>query len=227
VSSFCPSGYVPSQTVIVEATQYWFADRLVELEETAAASSATQAAPKSGVDLLARALSQQQVPDALLRELADIVQQTIHRLRNFLHEGKVLKAYYFGGLFPGCHEVTPELWATPEADDILESGTYFPFGKPSRSHERRLNCQIFFRKAELDTLLSEQQAPKRPLPESRKPELAAALLKLDHLPNRAAQREAVRELPEFRQYRITDAVFREVSKKVPRPLGRRRKQQSN
>jgi hypothetical protein len=37
------------------------------------------------------------------------------------------------------------------------------------------------------------------------------MLKLDYLPNRMAQRKTLCDLPEFRQYRITDAVFREAA----------------
>jgi hypothetical protein len=225
VSSFCPDGYVPSQTVIVEATEHWFADRLVALEATAAAT-ATGAEPKSGVDALARALSQQQVPDALRCELAAIVPQTIHRLRNFLYEGKLLKAYYFGGLFLGRHEVTPAFWATPEADDVLESGIYFPFGKPSRWYERPLACQIFFRKAELAALLSEEQTAKKTFPAARKPELVAAIRKLNHL-TRKEQRKVLAGLQEFRDYLITDDIFREAVKQAPRPSGRPRRPQSD
>ena len=40
------------------------------------------------------------------RAFEDIVNQTAHRLRNFLHQGK-LKAYYFE--HDGCHSVSREL----------------------------------------------------------------------------------------------------------------------
>jgi hypothetical protein len=47
------------------------------------------------LDALARALSQPPgIPDALRHEFRDIVDQTVHRLRSFLHQGK-LKSYYF------------------------------------------------------------------------------------------------------------------------------------
>ncbi len=75
-------------------------------------------------------------------------------------------------------------------------------------------------------LLSEEKAAKRQLPESIKPELVAALLDLNQLP-RTEQFKALRDMPRFRDYRITDAVLREATKKDPRPPGRRRNQQSD
>src|SRR5207244_422034 len=107
MSNFCPDGYLPSQTVIVEATQCWFADRLVALEATAAADWATGAEPKSGVNALAQALSRPPLPNAVREAFMDIVAQTVERLRNVLFEGKLLKAYYFDGLFHSHRAIKP------------------------------------------------------------------------------------------------------------------------
>jgi hypothetical protein len=107
---------------IAKAAEYWFAERLAAAETPAAGGSATKDEPDNSVHALARALSQPSIPDALRHEFADIVTQTVHRLRNLLHQGELLKAYYFGGLFDGRQVVTREFWATPEADGVLESG---------------------------------------------------------------------------------------------------------
>jgi len=82
---------------------------------------------------LARALSQPPlIPHALRHEFQDIVNQTVRRLRSLLHQGE-LTAYYFGGLFgDGRHAVSSGFWATTAADGVMESGTYWPFGKPTR-----------------------------------------------------------------------------------------------
>ena len=40
-------------------------------------------------------------------------------------------------------------------------------------------------------------------------------------PNRKKQREAVRKLPEFEPYQLTDAVFREAERQVPRDPSRK------
>jgi hypothetical protein len=147
------------------------------------------------------------------------VNQTLHRLRNFLPQGK-LKAYYFGDY--GCDSVSPEFWATEQADGIMESGTYWPFGRPTRWYEPRPNYLLFLLQSELDVVLSEQPAKKRPFPRAKMPELVAALRKLDQLPNRAAQLQALCNMPEFREFAITDAVFREAAKKAgPRRAGRK------
>jgi hypothetical protein len=149
--------------------------------------------------------------------------------RNLLYEGK-LTAYYFGGLFSsGRNAVPSEFWATEEANGVLESGSYFPFGRPSRSFEQRSSYPLFLLKSELDEVLSEQQptAKKSPLPKAKIPELVAALRELDYLPNRPTQFKAVRDLPKFQSYRITDTVMREAAEQAPRPVGRRKNQQSD
>jgi hypothetical protein len=51
------------------------------------------------------------------------------------------------------------------------------------------------------------------------PELVAALRNLDDLPNRAAQFQALCDMPEFREFKITDTLFREAARQVPRNPG--------
>jgi len=77
---------------------------------------------------------------------------------------------------------------------------------------------LFLLQSELDALLTKQPAKKRPLPKAKVPELVAALRKLDDLSNRPAQLRALSDMPEFRDYMITHAVFREA----PKQAGRRR-----
>ena len=117
-------------------------------------------------------------------------------------------------------------WATAEADGVLESGFYWPYGKPSRVLESRLHYELFIQQLELDGLLSEEATRKRPLPQSKIQDLVAALRGLNHLPNRAAQLRALRELAEFRQYEITHAVFRQAAKDFPRKSGQRSRNES-
>jgi hypothetical protein len=220
---FCVDGYVPAKQAIERAARYWFAERFAEIETPAADNSAIADEPKGGLAELARALSPPPISDALTHAYADIATQTVHRLRDLLYQG-VLKAHYFGGLFgpSGRQTLAPEFWATANADDVLEQGTYFPFGRPSHWWKERQSqsFSIFVLQAELDAVLSKQHNPKKPFPEAKMPALVAALLSLSGLPSRAAQRNALRELPEFRPYRITDAMFRKAAKQAPRPLGR-------
>ncbi len=60
------------------------------------------------------------------------------------------------------------------ADGVMESGTYWRFGKPTRWYKLRPNYSLFLLQSELDALLSEQPAKKRPFPEAKMPELVAA-----------------------------------------------------
>ena len=163
---------MPVQEAIARAAEYWLPERFAAVEEAAAPQSETS------LDALARAPSQPTViPDALRHQFHDIVNPTVHRLRNST-PGK-LKAYYFED--NGCHSVSREIWATVHADGVMESGTYWPFGKPARSYKSRPNYSLFLLQSELDALLTEQPAKKRPLPNAKMPELVAALRKLDDL----------------------------------------------
>jgi hypothetical protein len=223
VNGFCPDGYVPAQEAIVRAAQYWFPERFAALERAAEPPSETK--PGNSLEALARALSPLPViPDALRQhEFQDIVNQTVHRLRNFLHQEK-LKAYYFGD--DGCASVSREFWATAHADGVMESGTYWPFGKPPRFYEWRPSHPLFLLQSELDALLSEEPPKKRPLPKAKMPELVEALRELDDLPNRSAQLQALSNMPEFCEFKITNALFREAARHVPRDAGRRSRRES-
>jgi hypothetical protein len=216
VSEFCPDGYLPTREAIVRAAECWFSDEFAALQSAAAPGSQTKS--DNDLDAAVRAFSQPQFPDAWRHPFAEIASQTVYRLRNFLHQGK-LKAYYFGD--DGCHSVSREFWATAQARGVVESGTYWPFGEPTRRHEERLRYPLFVKQSELDALLSEQPAEKPGLPGAKMPDLVAALRTLDDLPNREKQREALRKLPEFERYHLTDDVFREAEKQVPRKPGRK------
>jgi hypothetical protein len=219
---FCPDGYVPLHEARFTAAKVWYPEQISALETAAAPPSETK--PDNSLDALARALSQHPgIPDALRHEFQDIVNQTVHRLRNVLHQEK-LKAYYFDD--SGCHPLSPEFWATAHADGVIESGSYWPFGRPPRWYESRPNYPLFVAQSELEALLSEQPAKKRPLPMAKMPELVEALRKLDDLPNRAAQFQALCDMPEFREFKITDALFREAARQVPRDPGRKSQRQS-
>jgi len=217
VSDFCPDGYVPSQNAVLKAAVVWFPDKIAALESALEPQSQTK--PENNFDAGVRAFSQPLFPEQWRQALDEIASQTVPRLRNFLHQG-TLKAYYFAD--DGSHSVSREFWATPNADGVIETGIYWPFGRPSGWHDTRLSHSIFLSQSELDALLSEQPSKKRPLPESKIPELVAALHKLDNLPNREKQREALRKLPEFEQYHLTDDVLRKAAKQAPRGPGRKR-----
>jgi hypothetical protein len=203
--------------------KFWFPLQIAAPERGTESQSETKL--DNCIDAAVSALLPPQVLDALHIAL----NETAHRLRNLLHQGE-LKAYYFGS--DGRHSVSRDFWATTDADEVMESGIYWPFGKSPQLAPNYLcgllrNYPLFLPQTELDVLLSEQPGKKRPLPREKVPELAAALRKLDHLPNRLAQLQALREMPEFREFIITHAVFREVTKWVgPRPAGRKSRRES-
>jgi len=221
MTDFYPDGYVSTPDAIARAAERWFPEQFNTLETTTPSQPGVK--PESPIDAAVRAFSRPQVPEAWLHAFSKIANQTVHRLRNFLHQGE-LAAYYFGD--DGRHTVPREFWATAEANGVLERGAYWPLGAPSRIHEQRPNKPLFLRQSELQKLFSEEAAKKRPLPESKKPDLIAALRRLDGLPNRTAQLQALRDLPEFREYTITTAIFREAAKHSPRDPGRKSRQES-
>jgi hypothetical protein len=205
---------------MIRAAGCWFGEEWHALWKTATSQSATKS--DNNFDAVVRALSQSPIPAACQdqnwrNEFASIWSQTAHRLRNLLHQD-TLKAYYFDN--DGRQVVACNFWPTPAADGVLEMGNYWPFGRPNTWWEKRPSYPLFLKQSELDTLLCENPAEKPGLPGAKMPELVAALRELNHLPNRTKQREALRKLPEFERYHLTDDVLREAEKQVPRKPGR-------
>jgi hypothetical protein len=179
-----------------------------------AAGSEPQAKPDDSIHAARRAFSQPQVPDAF----TELIIEAVRKLRNLLHQGKI-RGYYFG--HGGRHSVSRDFWATAEADGALESSIYWPFGRPPRLYETRPNYPLLFLQSELDAVLSEPRRKAKPFPNAKMRDLVAALRRLDDLPNREKQREVLRKLPDFAPYHLTDHVFREAEKQVPRKPGRK------
>jgi hypothetical protein len=155
---FCPDGYMTVQEAIERFAQYWFSKRLAALDAATAdeLANSKDECDASSIQQAARALSgQPSISEGLRQEVADVLTETEHRLRNFLHQG-VISAYYFGGVADqGRHGVAREFWATTGADGVLLSGMYFPFGKPRAWHEKRPSHPLFFLQSELEALLSD------------------------------------------------------------------------
>jgi hypothetical protein len=172
---FCPDGYVTVQDAIERSARYWFSEQIAALETATAgelANSKDEFNALTSIEKAARALSgQPSISEGSRQQLAGVLTETEHRLRNFLHQG-ILTAYYFGGLFDhGRRGVAREFWPTTEADGVLISGTYWPFGKPRAWHEKRPSHPLFFLKSELAALLSDDD-PKSPLRKSDVPNAA-------------------------------------------------------
>lgn len=216
MSEFCPDGYVSTKDAIGLAARRWFSEQVERLEAAVASQSSTR--PMTPLEQAAQAFSLPHVNE----QWREIENETVHRLRNLLLQGE-LKADYFDTY--GRHSVPREFWATTQADGVLESGLYWPFGKPNRVYDWQPNYRLLFlRETELQKLLTERPAEKRQLPRSKIPELVAALRELGG--TRQAQYEALCELPQFREFKITRADFREVARHLPREGGRKSRQES-
>jgi hypothetical protein len=103
---FCPDGYVSSQEAVLRAAQFWFPEKVASLDTVV-----LENVNKESV----RTLSYPQLPEELRKLFEGIAGQTVPRLRNFLHQGK-LKAYYFEN--DGCRTVSRKFWATAQADGV-------------------------------------------------------------------------------------------------------------
>jgi hypothetical protein len=197
---FCPDGYVSSQEAVLRAAQFWFPEKVASLD-TVVLENVNKESVSS--------LSYPQLPEELRKLFEGITGQTVPRLRNFLHQGK-LKAYYFEN--DGCRTVSRKFWATAQADGVIESGTYWPFGKPTRWYDKQPNYSLFMKQSELDALQVVEPAENRRFPMDKKKDLAAAYRspEIATLASRKSQREAIRKLEQFKSYRITDSLFREA-----------------
>ena len=204
MSGFCPDGYVSIPNAVLMVAKFWFPPQIASPERVT--ESQSEPKPDNSIHNAVSGLLQPQVLDALHNAL----NETAHRLRNFLHQGK-LKAYFFEN--DGHNSVSRGFWATTDADGVMESGIWH-FGEPSRGHGQR---PLLLKEWELDALLT---AKKRPLPASKVRELVEAMRKLEDL-TRVKQRATLCQSPEFKQYHITDDQFREAEKQVPARRGRK------
>jgi len=163
---FCPDGYVLAQDAIGSAALSWFPDQTSAWINAAEAELGIKTKPNDNIDALTpverlgRALaSAPSVSGGLRQQFVHLLTQTEHRLRNFLHQD-ALTVFYFGGLFDqGRHAVAREFWATSEAEGVLISGIYWPFGKPRASFDQRPSYPLLVLESELAALLSDEPKP--------------------------------------------------------------------
>jgi hypothetical protein len=133
---FCPDGYVSSPEAVLLAAKFRFPEKVASLDTVVLEKANEEAV---------RPLSYPHLPEELRKHFEGIADQTVPRLRNFLHQGK-LKAYYFEN--DGCRTVSRKFWATAQADGVIESGTYWPFGKPTRWYDKQPNYSLFMKQSQ-------------------------------------------------------------------------------
>ena len=207
--SFCPEGYVSTPQATLRAAQFWFPEQynaaVRAADSTAAGTNVKIDAP---FEVLVRALSPQ-FPDALVSRVGGLFGRTVQRFRNALHQGAIDAVYFTRD---GPQRVDKEFWATTEANEILELGTYWPFGKPKPWHEAP-HYPLFIKQSKLDALLSEKRGGRK-FPIQKIAELVAVYRDptIASLLNRKAQREAIKNLEQFKAHHITDRVFREAER---------------
>ena len=87
MTDFCPDGYVSTPNALARAAEAWFPEQFSTLE--IASEPQPEAKPESPFDALVRAFSQPRIPDVWLSALEKIISPTVHRFRNYLHQGKL------------------------------------------------------------------------------------------------------------------------------------------
>jgi hypothetical protein len=194
---FCPEGFIPVDAAIVKAAHCWFAESLEKTVPQLAISD-------GNIDAAVQALWQLNRAEWPW----DAIEQTVTRLRNYLHQGAI-KACYFPQNRP-CQSIKQYFWATAKAaDGALESNLYSPHENANR---KQLHYRLFFKQSEFDALLNKQ--PKS-LPRGKIPQIVEALRKMPGL-TRPEQHEALKKI-----FRITHRDFWEAARQLPREVGRR------
>jgi hypothetical protein len=148
MSAFVPEGYLPIIEAFRQALEHWFGGEIASTKKRIIEESAQVKAIPSGDSvrdaLIADGLSED-VGRRILEACQELFKETLHRLRNALHKGEIT-AFYFSTTHDDPHSIRPAYWATPAADDVIDSGIYSPFWHP--------RAQVLIREKDLQRLLS-------------------------------------------------------------------------
>jgi hypothetical protein len=147
-----PDGYLPITSAVYQALMHWFREKAstslerIEKELSAADKnySTTDPIPSHLVEII------QQKLDLDCQEEID---KTRHRLRKALHKGDLI-AVYFSTRYDEPSPIPRRFWPSPEADDVLETGDYFPYGRPKHYWKDRQSEAVLVREEDLRRLLS-------------------------------------------------------------------------
>jgi len=214
MSDFRRRGFIRASHGILKAKKIWHGATFGELEGRAAVN---------GHGPLTAASS------TIFAEYTRLVSDVVERLRVLLRDGE-LRSFLFNRQLSNLFQKVPcEYWAKPESAGTLERLFFEAFEIQSSVSQPVPRDLIYFRLSDLTELLEPGSASfgKMRLDEGTKQDLADALRSLSERHpklRRPDQFKLVRELPEFRQYRITDRDLREAARKAPIPSGRPRKE---
>ena len=89
---FCPDGYLPILKAVATAARYWFAERFSKLENSTPSQQGTEL--ESPIEKAVRIFSQPPIPDDWRQAFEEIKGETVHRLQNLLHQGKLHGCYF-------------------------------------------------------------------------------------------------------------------------------------
>jgi hypothetical protein len=151
------------------------------------------------------------------------------RLRVFLQDGD-LRSFFFNRQFGNVvQEVPAAYWARPESAAMLQRVFFDAFEIQSSASQPVPADSIYFSVSDLTEILQPGFAKKKsvlhkkPLPKAQQRKLVDALRSIveqNEGIRREKQFKLLEELPEFRDYWITDSDFRAAAKNVPVKRGR-------
>jgi len=216
MSDFRRRGFVRASHGVSKAAKIWHGATFSELEGKAAVNVH---GPLTAAN------------STIFAEYTRLVSDVVERLRVLLRDGE-LRSFLFNRQLHNLFQKVPsEYWATPESAGMLERLFFEAFEIQSSVSQPVPRDLIYFSVGDLTELLEPGFTNERlvfykiRLDEGAKQDLADALPSLSERHpklRRPDQFKAARELPEFRQYRITDRDLREAARKAPIPPGRPR-----
>jgi hypothetical protein len=218
MSDFRRRGFVRASHGILWAAKIWHGATFSEVEGKAAFNGHGPLTAESST---------------IFAEYTRLVSDVVERLRVLLRDGE-LRSFLFNRQLSNLFQKVPsEYWAKPESAAMLERLFFEAFEIQSSVSQPVPRDSIYFSVGDLTELLEPGFANERlvfdkpHLDQGMKKDLADALRSLSERHpklRRPDQYKMARELPEFRQYRITDRDLREAARKAPIPPGRPRKE---
>lgn len=144
---FVPAGYKPIDVAWRELLEEWHGQELRALED-----QHRRALPEPTGDAVRDAIRSCSPPSAdLMAKAKPIVEASLNKFRQLLFNGTLSAVY----LTPsGASTIPANLWATSETDGVIETGDYFPFGRPVSIYQRVTVERVFIVATDLDRLSS-------------------------------------------------------------------------
>ena len=216
MSSFVPDGYLPIDEAFARAMKRWFADQISKLEQEVEYDRAKRLEDLPTTDdpvrrAFLQAGAHEGARKAAVPKLEGIKREAEVKFRNLLYAGK-LTAHFSEPVSGIEWTIEAKRWATPATDGVIESGLYFPYGKPDGPYAKAPAVKVRVREKKFWEALATSEAPQSELGTSGSVSKSALL---GFLMQEANGTRPMKELN-----KLATAHFRKQGKRVPRTLFR-------